>query len=110
MLADGTLEDARAIAAVVREGASGGGLAGVRALGLMCASSGRAQVSMNVEDFRRTPLTEVVARVRSEAARRGPIIGPSELVGLVPRDALNGITPAALGLPRFDPSQIIPED
>ena len=82
----------------------------MRALGLMCARTGLAQVSMNIEDSRRTPLSDVVARVRSEAARRGRIIGASELVGLVPRDALTGVTPASLGLPRFNPAQIIPED
>jgi glutamate formiminotransferase len=109
-LDDGDLDDARAIAAAVREGGRNGGLPGVRALGLACASTGRVQVSMNIEDYRRTPLGDVVARVRSEAARRGRIIGPSELVGLVPRDALTGTTPALLGLPRFDPAQIIPED
>lgn len=109
-LEDGDLDDARGIAAAVREGGDHGGLAGVRALGLMCASTGKAQVSMNIEDFRRTPLRDVVARVRSEAARRGRIIGESELVGLVPRDALTGVTPASLGLPRFNPAQIIPED
>lgn len=109
-LADGDLDDARAIAAAVREGGRDGGLAGVRALGLLCARSGMAQVSMNIEDYRRTPLRDVVARVRREAARRGRIIGPSELVGLVPRDALTGVTPASLGLPRFNPAQIIPED
>ena len=109
-LDDGDLDDARAIASAVREGGRNGGLPGVRALGLACASSGRVQVSMNIEDYRRTPLGDVVARVRSEAARRGRIIGPSELVGLVPRDALTGTTPALLGLPRFDPAQIIPED
>jgi glutamate formiminotransferase len=96
--------------AAVREGGRNGGLPGVRALGLACASTGRVQVSMNIEDYRRTPLGDVVARVRSEAARRGRIIGLSELVGLVPRDALTGTTPALLGLPRFDPAQIIPED
>jgi hypothetical protein len=109
-LADGDVDDARAIAAAVREGGDGGGLPGVRALGLMCRHTGLAQVSMNIEDYRRTPLWDVVARVRSEAARRGRIIGTSELVGLVPRDALTGITPASLGLPRFNPAQIIPED
>ena len=109
-LDDGDLDDARAIAAAVREGGRDGGLVGVRALGLMCARTGLAQVSMNIEDSRRTPLSDVVARVRSEAARRGRIIGASELVGLVPRDALTGVTPASLGLPRFNPAQIIPED
>jgi glutamate formiminotransferase len=109
-LDDGDLDDARAIAAAVREGGRNGGLPGVRALGLACAGTGRVQVSMNIEDYRRTPLGDVVARVRSEAARRGRIIGASELVGLVPRDALIGTTPVLLGLPRFDPAQIIPED
>lgn len=109
-LADGDVDDARAIAAAVREGAPGGGLAGVRALGLMCRRTGLAQVSMNIEDYRRTPLGEVVARVRSEAARRGRIIGESELVGLVPRDAFGGSSPASLGLSRFNPAQIVPED
>ena len=94
----------------MREGAPGGGLPGVRALGLMCATSGRAQVSMNVEDFRRTPLTEVVARVRSEAEARGRIIGPSELVGTVPAAALVGTTAHDLGLPPLRPELIISED
>ena len=109
-LCDGGVDDARAIAAAVREGAPGGGLPGVRALGLMCHRTGLAQVSMNIEDYRRTPLGEVVARVRSEAARRGRIIGESELVGLVPRDAFGGSSPASLGLSRFNPAQIVPED
>ncbi len=106
-LLDGTVDDARAIAAAVREGAPGGGLPGVRALGLMCPHRGLPQVSMNIEDFHKTPLAVVVARVRSEATGRGRIIGSSELVGLVPRDALEGSTPALLGLPRFRPAQLV---
>jgi len=62
---------------------------------------------MNIEDFHKTPLAVVVARVRSEATGRGRIIGSSELVGLVPRDALKGSTPALLGLPRFHPAQLV---
>ena len=60
---------AREVAAAVR--ASGGGMAGVQAIGLLLASTGRAQVSMNVIDLDAAPLHEVVARVRIEAAARG---------------------------------------
>lgn len=102
-----TLDDARAVAAAVREGGEGGGLPSVRALGLMCARSGLAQVSMNVEDYRRTPLDAVVARVRREAAARGLVAGESELVGMVPRAALGGASPHDLGLPDLPPAKII---
>lgn len=102
-----SLEQARAVAAAVREGGEGGGLAGVRALGLMCARTGLAQVSMNVEDYRRTPPLAVVERVRREAAARGLEAGASELVGLIPRAALGGASPHDLGLPVLLPSQVI---
>ena len=102
-----SLDDARAIAGAVREGGEGGGLAAVRALGLMCPRTGLAQVSMNVEDYRRTPLLAVVERVRREAAARGLVAGDSELVGLVPRAALAGASPGELGLPRLLPGQVI---
>lgn len=106
-LPGGSLDDARAIAAAVREGGEGGGLASVRALGLMCRRTGLAQVSMNVEDYRRTPLLAVVGRVRREAAARGLVAGESELVGLVPRDALVGASPGQLGLVELRPEQVI---
>ncbi|MGB1803704.1 MAG: glutamate formiminotransferase [Miltoncostaeaceae bacterium] len=102
-----SLDDARAIAAAVREGGDGGGLQAVRALGLLCLRTGLAQVSMNVEDYRRTPLLAVVERVRREAAARGLVAGDSELVGLVPRAALAGASPGELGLPRLLPGQVI---
>jgi glutamate formiminotransferase len=102
-----SLHDARAVAAAVREGGDGGGLPAVRALGLMCSRSGLAQVSMNVEDYRRTPLPAVVERVRREAAARGLVAGESELVGMIPRAALAGASPAQLGLPVLLPEQVI---
>jgi glutamate formiminotransferase len=106
-LPGGSLDDARAIAAAVREGGEGAGLPSVRALGLLCPRSGLAQVSMNVEDYRRTPLAAVVERVRREAAARGLVAGESELVGMIPRDALAGASPADLGLPALPPQQVI---
>lgn len=102
-----TVEQARAVAAAVREGGAGGGLPSVRALGLMCARTGLAQVSMNVEDYRRTPPLAVVRRVRQEAAARGLVPGASELVGLIPRAALGGASPQELGLPVLRPEQVI---
>jgi glutamate formiminotransferase / 5-formyltetrahydrofolate cyclo-ligase len=80
-------EVARSVAAGLRE--SGGGLAGVRAIGL-ALSSGRTQVSTNVHDPLAVPLGEVVERVRGLAAPLGARPLESELIGLVPRAALVG--------------------
>ncbi len=79
-----TEDDAKRIAAEIREGGAGG-LPGVRAIGLWLEHRGCAQVSTNVEDHRRTPLAAVVAAVRE----RTPII-EAELVGLAPRAAFDG--------------------
>jgi glutamate formiminotransferase len=76
---------ARAIAAAVRE--TGGGLPAVRALGFFLASQGRAQVSMNLVDHRRTSLRQALDRVGREAAARGTRVLSCEVVGLVPREA-----------------------
>ena len=74
------LELAQRIAAGLRE--SGGGLPGVRALGLYLPERGRAQVSTNVEDHRLTPLREVVQAIRRQAP-----VAETELVGLAPKAA-----------------------
>jgi glutamate formiminotransferase len=79
---------ARDIARAVRE--ASGGLPGVRALGLLLPSRGCAQVSMNLVDFRRTSLTQLLLRVAAEAARRGCEVAATELVGLAPAEALLG--------------------
>jgi glutamate formiminotransferase len=99
-LATGDLDDAQAIAAMVRE--SSGGLRGVQALGLLLPESGRVQVSINVIDVDAAPLTAVVDRVRTAAGERGVVVGPSELVGLLPEVA--AAAPAALGL------AVLPDD
>lgn len=75
---------ARAIAAAVRH--SSGGLRYVKALGLRV--EGRAQISMNLTDYRRTPIHRVVELIRSEAARYGLSITHTEVVGLLPAQAL----------------------
>lgn len=82
------LDEARAVAAAIREGGPDG-LPGVRAIGLVLdAAGGVAQVSTNVEDHRRVALAEVVAAV----TRHAPVSG-AELVGLAPRAALEGWPP-----------------
>ena len=75
---------AKRIARAVRH--SSGGLHHVKALGLLVG--GQAQVSMNLTDFRRTPIHRVMEMIRSEAARYGVAVTHSELVGLTPQRAL----------------------
>ncbi len=81
------LDLARAVAAGLRE--SGGGLPGVRAIGLPL-SSGRTQVSTNVHDPLAVPLGAVVERVRGLAAPLGARPVEAELIGLIPAAALAG--------------------
>ncbi|MFY9826388.1 MAG: glutamate formimidoyltransferase [Thermoanaerobaculia bacterium] len=87
---------ARAIARRVRE--SGGGLPAVRAMGVYLASRGRAQVSMNLVDFRRTPVLAALERVRAEAAVLGVKVVEGELIGLMPEEAARGVVQEALQL------------
>jgi glutamate formiminotransferase/glutamate formiminotransferase/formiminotetrahydrofolate cyclodeaminase len=93
---------ARSIAAEIRE--SGGGLPGVRALGLYLDRRGRAQVSTNVHDHRATPLREVVAAVRERAP-----IAEAELIGLAPRAAFEGF-PEDVALRGFSPGRHLLEN
>jgi glutamate formiminotransferase / 5-formyltetrahydrofolate cyclo-ligase len=80
-----TPQDARAVAAAVREGGPHG-LPGVRALGLaLPARGGVAQVSCNVEDHRAVPLARLL-----EAVERLAPVAEAELVGLAPAAALEG--------------------
>jgi glutamate formiminotransferase / 5-formyltetrahydrofolate cyclo-ligase len=101
-LVTGELETARTIAAGLRE--SGGGLPGVRALGLYLAVRGRAQVSTNVHDHRAVPLREIVEYVRERAE-----VAEAELVGLAPRAAFEGF-PEDVPLRGFAPERHILED
>ena len=103
-LPSGTLEDARAIAAEVRE--SGGGLRGVQALGLLLPGSQRIQVSLNVIDVEAARLSDVVARVREVAVERGVEVGAGELVGLLPEGAV--ADPSLLGLEEL-PDELVLE-
>ncbi|MFL5920049.1 MAG: glutamate formimidoyltransferase [Gaiellaceae bacterium] len=101
----GSLETAREIAALVRE--SGGGFAGVRALGLDLPSAGLVQVSMNVEDWEAAALHEIVARVEQEAAARAAEVVGAELVGLMPAGAAAAAAGATLRIDGFDASRVL---
>ncbi len=96
------VELAKAIAADLRE--SGGGLPGVRALGLYLEDRHRAQVSTNVHDHRATPLREIVERVRGRAE-----VAEAELIGLAPRAAFEGF-PEDVPLRGFDPERHLIEE
>jgi glutamate formiminotransferase/glutamate formiminotransferase/formiminotetrahydrofolate cyclodeaminase len=105
-LDSGEIEVARAVAAGLRE--AGGGLAGVRAIGLLL-SSGHGQVSTNVHDPLAGPLGTVVEAVRELAAPLGARPLRAELVGLVPAAALADY-PADVPIRGFDPALHVIEE
>jgi glutamate formiminotransferase len=104
-LRNASVEDAREIAAAIRE--RGGGFPGVRALGLELPTAGRVQVSMNVEDWEAASLHEIVARIAFEAARRGAELAGSELVGLMPAGAAAAAAGHLLGIDGFDTRHVL---
>jgi glutamate formiminotransferase len=85
-LATTRLSVARRIASVVR--ASGGGLSFVKAMGVQLEHRGIVQVSMNLTNYKETSLVTVFDAIAREASRDGVRILESEIVGLVPADAL----------------------
>jgi glutamate formiminotransferase len=101
------LDVARAIAGRVRE--QGGGLPGVRAIGVELQRQRSVHLSMNVHDPFAVPLAEVVARVREEAAREGVDVTGGELVGLAPAAALEGF-PEDLPLRGFEKQRHVLEN
>jgi glutamate formiminotransferase len=104
-LSGGSVEDARAIASLVRE--RDGGFPGVRALGLDLPGAGRVQVSMNVEDWEAAALHDIVARIEEAAAARGVEVAGAELVGLMPAGAAAAAAGAVLRIHGFDASRLI---
>jgi glutamate formiminotransferase len=78
---------ARDIARRIR--ASDGGLPCLKAIGVLISSRNLAQVSMNLTNFEHTSMRAVFDAVKTEAAERGVGLVDSEIIGLVPRAALN---------------------
>ena len=94
---------AREISARLRE--RDGGLPGVKAIGLEVA--GKAQVSMNLVDLSKTSLPAAVERVRELAAERGARVESTELIGLMPLEALLQTARYHLSLPRLGPEEVL---
>ncbi|MFH1865900.1 MAG: glutamate formimidoyltransferase [Candidatus Eisenbacteria bacterium] len=96
---------AKSIAKAIRH--SNGGLRHVKAMGFAIKDRGIAQVSINMVNFKGTPLYRAFEMVKSEAERYGvPVIG-SEVVGLVPADALIDCAEFYLRLENFQRDQVL---
>ena len=104
-LATAELSIADRIAKAIRH--SSGGYRYVKAMGVALEKRGIAQVSINMTDFRRTPLHRVFETIRSEAARYGVEIVGSEIVGLVPQDALLAAAEHYLRIEEFSPDLVL---
>jgi len=99
------LQVAKTIARKIRT--SSGGLPCVKALGLALNSRGLVQVSMNLTDFNVTPPHIVFAEVSRLAADANVAVAESELIGLVPRKAVETGFAHALKLPDFRSDRVI---
>ncbi len=104
-LATDNLDIAKAIAKAVRH--SSGGLRFVKALGLEIKQRGIVQVSMNLTDYEKTPIFRVFEMIKSEADRYGVEILGSEVIGLVPMNALVDSAEHYLRIENFDRSQVL---
>jgi glutamate formiminotransferase / formiminotetrahydrofolate cyclodeaminase len=94
---------AQKIAKVLRS--SSGGLHYVKAMGVLV--DGRAQVSMNLTSYRQSSIAHVVEMVRREAAHYGVAVHHSELVGLIPQEALVNTAQWYIQMDDLHPEQIL---
>jgi len=97
------VEIAKKVAKAVRF--SNGGMRYVKGAGFLVR--GLAQVSMNLTDFEQTPVHRVFEMVKREAARYGVIPVSSEIVGLIPKKALEAVAEWFLQVENFDSSLIL---
>ncbi len=97
------IEIAKEIARSIRH--SSGGLRFVKAIGLLV--KGKAQVSMNLTNHTHTPIHRVVEMIRREAARYGVSVESSELVGLIPQQALFDSAQWYLQLDNFQSERVL---
>jgi glutamate formiminotransferase len=96
---------AKSIAKAIRF--SSGGLRHVKAIGVNLISRGIAQVSINLTDFEQTPLHRVFEMVKREAERHGCKVVGSEIIGLLPRRAIELSAEYYLQLENFSPARIL---
>ncbi|MGM0652829.1 MAG: glutamate formimidoyltransferase [Bacillota bacterium] len=96
---------AKNIARAIR--GSSGGFPSVKGLGIMIEETGKAQVTINVCDFKKVPVYRIFEIVKREAARYGVAVLSSEVIGLTPLDALADAAEFYLQLEGFDRSQVL---
>jgi glutamate formiminotransferase len=99
------LEVAKRIAAAIRH--SSGGFRYVKAAGFELKDRGIVQVSMNLTNYEKTPISRVFETVKREAERYGVAILESEIVGLIPSAALNAAAEFYLQIAGFKADQIL---
>src|SRR5690349_10710008 len=86
---------------------SSGGLRYVKSMGVELKARNLAQVSINLTDFEQTPMHRVYEMVKREAERYGAKPVGSEIVGLVPKRALEMTADSFLQLENFSPAQVL---
>jgi len=99
------LELARSIAKDIRQ--SNGGLPHLKAIGLELASRKLVQVAMNLTDYLTTPLHVAFEAVRACAAEKGVAVAGSEVIGLVPQEALVQVAAHSLAIEQIDSTQVL---
>jgi glutamate formiminotransferase/formiminotetrahydrofolate cyclodeaminase len=85
---------------------SSGGLRYVKSMGVELKARKLAQVSINLTDFEQTPMHRVYEMVKREAERYGAVPVGSEIVGLIPKKAIEMATDFFLQLENFSPAQV----
>ncbi len=99
------VEIAKAIARSIR--GSSGGYPSIKALGVLIEETGKAQVTINVCNYKEVSLARVFETVKIEAERYGVNITGSEIVGLVPMEALLDAAAFYLRLEGFQLEQVL---
>lgn len=93
------------IAKAVRE--SSGGFKNVKGMGVLLEDRGQVQVSMNLENYLKTPIYRVFETIKREAARYGVAVVGSEVIGLVPQQALVDVAEWYLQVEDFKSEQVL---
>lgn len=104
-LATDDINIAKKIARAVR--GSNGGFVNIKAMGVMLEERNVAQVSMNLVNFRDTPMQRAFDFVKTEAHRYGVNVLGSEIIGLVPMDALIDVAEHYLMIEDFSREQVL---
>ncbi len=101
----GDIVKARTIARTLRE--SSGGLPAVQAKGILIKETGDVQVTMNLLDHKTTSMETVMEQFEGLASQLGAVIKGSEIIGLLPLDALLDVAVARLKIKGFSRKQVL---